>query len=750
MDYIKAISDTEAKYDLKPGVLKKLIEVESGGNLNARSPKGALGLTQLMPETAKEMGVDPNDPLQNIEGGARYLKQGLDKFNGNYAQAIAGYNAGHNNKAVEAMDYNALPNETKKYANQFLDFIVSPANADETPYKEPLTFKFGEQAKQAEPLTFKFAEPKETPSRIASLGGRAVLEGVAGIPGGVYNLASTLSNLRSLLQKKEIPETNKWGVPRSIDTQQYGTKLADYFGLQQPSESEQKPMEYARLASGLATGGLGIKALGSAIPAGIRMISGANAPVVNVVGGLGGKAGSEIAGGMIDDSHPTLKTIAQIVGGVVGGSGSSGLASMVKPTSRTVLRAGQSVAGQLEPLAGRLLNRQAGEEADTVAGLLEGGGIPGVNTITDFKPKTSDIAGNAGISSLARFVENDPNASTILSERLFNNAKSLKDYINTTVGSSANIAKKEDYLYKVVDTVSKPMRDRNLQTNIDNVVTSIDDALLKNKGNPAIEGALQSIKEKMPQGDVGFNEVYNFKQYIDDALRGKYDDPASLQIAKSGTALSNVKKELAASLGKVEPEFGQFLKTQAVGIRQLNQSKQAEQMIGRATNKTPIVSNRTGAQEEVFPLSAANLKTQTLNEKAMSKLSPNQRAIFENAQNAATAGTRGSMGIARASNTMQNAKMNDLIADDVTRAFLGSDVKDRAGILSNVLRPVTKGLSNVTGRTGEIADILARAELDPQYAAMLMRKYKLSGPVDMKSAAGRNALYGALTQYQNK
>ena len=119
MDYIKAISDTEAKYDLKPGVLKKLIEVESGGNLNAKSPKGALGLTQLMPETAKEMGVDPNDPLQNIEGGARYLKQGLDKFNGNYAQAIAGYNAGHNNKAVEAMDYNALPSETKKYANQF-------------------------------------------------------------------------------------------------------------------------------------------------------------------------------------------------------------------------------------------------------------------------------------------------------------------------------------------------------------------------------------------------------------------------------------------------------------------------------------------------------------------------------------------------------------------------------------------------------------------------------------------------------
>ena len=136
MDYIKAISDTEAKYDLKPGVLKKLIEVESGGNLQAQSPAGAIGLTQLMPTTAKELGVNPHDPLQNIEGGARYLRQGLDKFGGNYAQAIAGYNAGHNHHAVENMDFNSLPDETKKYTNKFLDFIISPASADETPYQD--------------------------------------------------------------------------------------------------------------------------------------------------------------------------------------------------------------------------------------------------------------------------------------------------------------------------------------------------------------------------------------------------------------------------------------------------------------------------------------------------------------------------------------------------------------------------------------------------------------------------------------
>ena len=585
-----------------------------------------------------------------------------------------------------------------------------------------------------------YGKPQESNlSRLAGLGGRAVLEGVAGVPAGIYNAVSSLGNLGMPKNRPVTPLT----PPENINTQQYGTKLADYLGLPQPTEGEAIPMEVARTVSSFAVP-LGMLSKVKSIPSTAANILGSNAPKATAVTAGLSKYATEKA------KERELPEWAQTAIGVGTGLGSGGVLGMVAPTSRAVLRTGQNVAGQLEPLAGRLLNRQAGEEAGAVANLLESGGVQGVKPIAGFQPKTSDIAGNAGISALARFVENDPNASTILSERLFNNAKSLKDYVNKTIGSNANIAKKEDYLYDVVNTVSKPMRERNLPTNIDNVMASIDEAMLKHKGNPSIESALQSIKEKIPKGDVGFNEVYNFKQYIDDALRGKYDDPASMQIAKSGTALNNVKKELAQSLGAVEPEFGKFLKTQAIGVRQLNQSKQAEKMINQATNKTPIISNRTGVQEEVFPLSAANLRTQILNEKAMSKLSPNQQAIMENAQRAATAGTRGSMGMARGSNTMQNLKMNELIADDVTRALLGSDVKNQPGILSNVLRPVTKGLSNVTGRTGEIADILARAELDPAYAAMLMRKYKLSPNIDMKSAAGRNALYGALTQYQNK
>jgi hypothetical protein len=583
------------------------------------------------------------------------------------------------------------------------------------------------------------AQENKPKSSMFGLGGRAMLEGVAGAPAGIYNAISALGNI-GMPENRPITTLTP---PESINTQQYGTKLADYLGLPQPTNEQAIPMEVARTISGFAVP-LGMLSKIKSIPSMAATMIGSNAPKATAITAGLSKYATEKA------KEKGLPEWEQSLFGMLTGLGAGSVLGMAAPTSRAVLRTGQSSFGALEPLAGRLLNRQAGAEAGTVANLLETGGVQGVKPIAGFQPKTSDIAGNAGISALARFVENDPNSSTILSERLFNNAKSLKDYVNRAIGSDASITKKQDYLYDVVNTVSKPMRDRNLPTNIDNVINSIDNALLKNKGNPAIEGALQSIKEKIPEGDVGFNEVYNFKQYIDDALRGKYDDPASMQIAKSGTALNNVKTELAKSLTNTESEFGKFLKTQAIGVRQLNQSKQAEKMINQATNKTPIISNRTGIQEEVFPLSAANLRTQILNEKAISKLSPNQQVIFENAQRAAAAGTRGSMGMAKGSNTTQNLKMNELISDDVTRALLGSDVKDQPGILSNILRPVTRGLSNVTGRTGEIADILAKAELDPAYAAMLMRKYKLSPTTDMKSAAGRNALYGALTQYQNK
>lgn len=70
-----------------------LIEAESSFDPNARSPKGAIGLTQLMPATAAALGVDPHDPHENLKGGARYLRQQFDRFD-SWPLALAAYNAG--------------------------------------------------------------------------------------------------------------------------------------------------------------------------------------------------------------------------------------------------------------------------------------------------------------------------------------------------------------------------------------------------------------------------------------------------------------------------------------------------------------------------------------------------------------------------------------------------------------------------------------------------------------------------------
>ncbi|MDP5349953.1 MAG: lytic transglycosylase domain-containing protein [Paracoccaceae bacterium] len=91
--YLAMARDAARRHGVPEDLFLKLVQQESGFNPKARSHKGALGLAQLMPETARELRVDPLDPYQNLDGGARYLMQQYRTF-GNWRLALAAYNAG--------------------------------------------------------------------------------------------------------------------------------------------------------------------------------------------------------------------------------------------------------------------------------------------------------------------------------------------------------------------------------------------------------------------------------------------------------------------------------------------------------------------------------------------------------------------------------------------------------------------------------------------------------------------------------
>jgi soluble lytic murein transglycosylase-like protein len=122
--YDKLIRETAARYDLEYALVKAVIKAESSFNRMAISPKGALGLMQLMPKTARMHGVrNVFQPHENIEGGCRHLRMLHDRYRGNVPLIVAAYNAGE--KRVDAA--RGVPNitETREYLARVLRYRLA-------------------------------------------------------------------------------------------------------------------------------------------------------------------------------------------------------------------------------------------------------------------------------------------------------------------------------------------------------------------------------------------------------------------------------------------------------------------------------------------------------------------------------------------------------------------------------------------------------------------------------------------------
>jgi soluble lytic murein transglycosylase-like protein len=120
VQYDSIIQTASSRNSVEPELLRAVIVVESGFDANAVSPKGARGLMQLMPATAKAYGAaNASDPAQNIHAGARYLRDLMDRYDNDLELVLAAYNAGE--KAVERYERTIPPfRETRRYVPKVL------------------------------------------------------------------------------------------------------------------------------------------------------------------------------------------------------------------------------------------------------------------------------------------------------------------------------------------------------------------------------------------------------------------------------------------------------------------------------------------------------------------------------------------------------------------------------------------------------------------------------------------------------
>lgn len=183
---LKVIEEAEQQ-GVNPDLALSVAFAESTFNPQAVSPKGAIGIMQLMPGTAKDLGVNPEDPIENIRGGIRYLKQLGERFENDPGKVIAAYNAGPNSSFFRTGNIEDLPTETVNYLARIMDYsggalpqVIMGAGRQEVVDETPQVFPEAFSTPPAPPED----RQVEGARYMGQLGGAAAGAGVSALRGG--------------------------------------------------------------------------------------------------------------------------------------------------------------------------------------------------------------------------------------------------------------------------------------------------------------------------------------------------------------------------------------------------------------------------------------------------------------------------------------------------------------------------------------------------------------------------------------
>lgn len=735
MDYRQHLSDAEAKYKLPKGLLHAQMQAESGGNPNAVSQKGAQGIMQFMPGTAKQYDIDPLDPIQSIDGAGRMMREMLDQT-GSLRGAVAAYNWGIGNVKRKGLD--AMPQETRDYIQRVSRGIKQHAKgATEAVFNATIpSAKAGEMsginlenvkwdkspATNAEKINnidhslVKWDEPKQ--------GG--MLEGVVntlgntakGVASGFADIGDTIINtavnggesIKNAVSSNSNPSAIKqWNDDRTASLEGFNKENSD-------STAFNVGRVGANIAATLPVGGVigqGVKALGAAANTS-KLI-----PLAEAITSGGMKAGgagmaTRVAGGAISGGATAslVNPDDAGVGAVVGGALPPAL-KVASATSGALARIPSAAKSFIEPfyesgqnaIIGRALNTATGGYADDAIRNLQNAQqlVPGV------LPTAAESADNAGLAALQR--------ASIASNPIATNEMTLRQAANNNARASAldDIIPDRAAAIQARDQATNQLYNKSSSSQVS--MTPELESLLQ---RPSMQNALSRANQLANEAGESF-DINNLNGRGAQYLKMALDDlsNASPMTGIGGNelrAIQGTKHEYIDQLGQQIPEYLEANKQYATLSQPLNQADVLEEIAAKSKdfrgNMTPAATSRAVSDKTVQRVTGRD--SATLN----NTLTPDQLRMVESIKSslmqkdfADTAGR----GVG--SNTVQNLAYTNML--------------DQAGIPSSLrgFAPVS-AVGNVAAKIADfgykrandqLAEKLSLSLMNPETTAEMMQ-----------------------------